>query len=166
MELKEAIKNIFSQVSNVLDQITKEQYAGLSNVLGHASIGQHVRHIIELFIELDKGYETGIVNYDKRKRDHRIETDRDFAKEVLWSAWDRLDKPDKQLLLELSYSEDVQFPLLVATNYYRELIYNYEHAIHHMAIIRIGINDISGVIVSENFGIAASTIKYRATCVQ
>lgn len=166
MQLQEAIKKIFLQVSDVLDQLNCEQYNLSTPVLLKATIGQHVRHIIELFIELENGYETGIVNYDKRKRDHRIETDRFFAKEVLWNVFKGLNKADKQLILELDYSEVSQSSLSVQSNYNRELIYNLEHAVHHMAIIRIGINAVSLINVPENFGIATSTIKHRVSCAQ
>ncbi len=166
MHLQEAIKKIFLQVSDALDQLSCEQYNLSTPGLLNATIGQHVRHIIELFVELENGYETGIVNYDKRKRDHRIETDRAFAQKILWNVFDELNKEDKQLILELDYSEDSQSSLSVQSNYNRELIYNLEHAVHHMAIIRIGINAIASINVPENFGIATSTIKHRVSCAQ
>jgi hypothetical protein len=50
------------------------------------------------------------------------------------------------------------------TNYYREMAYNLEHTIHHMALIRTGINDVSRISVPENFGVAISTMKYRKQC--
>ena len=55
-----------------------------------------------------------------------------------------------------------------ATSLNRELTYNNEHAIHHMAILRIALMQESmNVSISENFGVANSTIKYReAVCVQ
>ena len=79
MQLNTAIRNVFVQLSDSLEQLTPEQYKAQSNILFNATIGQHVRHIIELFIELNKGYDSGVVNYEKRKRDYRIETDKDFG---------------------------------------------------------------------------------------
>jgi hypothetical protein len=48
------------------------------------------------------------------------------------------------------------------TNYFRELTYNIEHAVHHMAIIKIGIREVANyVTLPADFGIAASTIRYK-----
>jgi hypothetical protein len=50
----------------------------------------------------------------------------------------------------------------VNTNYYRELLYNMDHAIHHCAIIRIGLMSFDHVSIPEGFGIAPSTIRHRS----
>lgn len=166
LHLTGAIKDVFDQISNVLLDLSDEEYTLPSSLLFNASIGQHVRHIVELFIELDKGYETGIVNYEKRKRDYRIETDRHFAANLLTDILNKVDKKDKQLLLEAGFNKDADDSVELHTNYFRELAYNIEHTIHHMALIRIGLNGLSTVAVDENFGIASATIKYRQACAQ
>jgi len=166
LHLKAAIENVFEQLQNVLQALTVEQYRTPSNVLFNATIGQHVRHIIELFIELEKGYATGTVNYEKRKRDHLIETDKHFAVALLTDILSTVEKEDKSLLLEAGYDSSSDELALFNSNYYRELAYNIEHAIHHMALIRVGVNELAAVAVDENFGIASATIKYRKACAQ
>lgn len=166
MHLQEAIKNVFIQLSETLRQLTPEQYAQPCKNLFNATIGQHVRHVIELFIELNNGYESALVNYDKRKRDFRMETDIYFAIDTLSHLHFLLNKPDKPLQLEMDYSDSSPGLLSVTTNYHRELVYNLEHTVHHMALIRVGINEVAGIAVPETFGIAVSTIKYRTTCAQ
>src|SRR5215211_5006609 len=79
MQLYQSIKNVFVQLDDSLQQLTDTQYTQPSKRLFNATIGQHVRHIIELFVCLQKGYETGVVNYEKRKRDLQLETDKEFA---------------------------------------------------------------------------------------
>jgi len=166
MYLHLAVKKVFEQLSETLQQLSPRQYVQAVNALRNATIGQHVRHIIELFIELDKGYDGGIVNYDQRKRDLRLETDIQFAMDTLIHFHLLLDKVDKPLVLEFDYSENSTEIVAVATNYQRELIYNLEHAIHHMALIRVGLCEVSDIVVPENFGVATSTIKHRNACVQ
>src|SRR5436190_10199069 len=100
MSIQKAIQNVFRQLSDSLDELSHEEYTQHSDILFNATIGQHVRHIIELFIELDKGYKTGCVNYEKRKRDYTIESDKDVAIELLDNIYLQLNKPDKELLLE------------------------------------------------------------------
>ncbi|MEO8110063.1 MAG: hypothetical protein ABI594_08530 [Ginsengibacter sp.] len=166
MQFEQSIKNVFAQISDSLNALTEEQYQQPSETLFNATIGQHVRHIIELYICLYNGYESGIVNYEKRKRDIRIEADRDFANELMQMIANNLDKPNKDLILEAAYDEDSSETVLVTTNYKRELIYNLEHTVHHMALIRVGINEVSSITIPEGFGVASSTIKYRKTCAQ
>jgi hypothetical protein len=166
MKFNQAIKNVFVQLDASLQLLTDEQYSRQSRILFNATIGQHVRHVIELFICLGQGYETGTVNYEKRKRDYRIETDRQFACQLMKTIMNDLDRQNKELLLEASYDEHSNEDVTVSTNYYREIIYNLEHTVHHMALIRVGINEVSSVELPESFGIASSTIKYRKECAQ
>ena len=161
MQLQQAIKNVFVQISDSLGQLTDEQYCEKSRTLSGATIGQHVRHVIELFQCLNKGYETGTVNYEKRKRDVNIETNRNFAISLLPDIYNSLDKHDKELMLESNYDELSDDLVSIKTNYYREIVYNLEHTVHHMALIRVGIHEVSAIELPEGFGIASSTIKHR-----
>ena len=65
----------------------------------NATIGQHVRHIVELFQCLENGYEKGIVNYELRKRDKNIETDKQLAIQLLHEISNRLIREDKPIEL-------------------------------------------------------------------
>ncbi|MES2847580.1 MAG: DinB family protein [Bacteroidota bacterium] len=166
LHCKEAIQNVFAQVSDVLHDLSGKEYTMPSDTLFNASIGQHVRHIIELFMELNKGYESGVVNYEKRKRDYRIETDKYFAASLLDEIVSTVEKKNRTLILEAGFTGNAGDLIQMKTNYYRELAYNIEHTIHHMALIRVGVNELSAVRVDENFGIASATIKHRKACVQ
>ena len=166
MQLQKVITNVFTQLSDSVSQLTPAEYIAPSKILFNATIGQHVRHIIELYICLYNGYETGLVNYEKRKRDLRIEQDQVFANELMQMICNNIDKPGKTLLLESNYDEQSEDCMIVDTNYFRELLYNLEHTVHHMALIRVGINDIASITIPEGFGVASSTIKYRKTCAQ
>ena len=163
MQFKEAIVNVFHQLDESLRNLSEAQYRQPVKILFDATIGQHVRHIIELYICLYNGYETGVVNYDKRKRDIRIETDKDLAIELMEMITSNLDKFNKDLLLVASYDNHAA-AVPVATNYYREIIYNLEHTVHHMALVRVGIHAVSTIAIPDDFGVASSTLKYRKEC--
>jgi hypothetical protein len=166
MLLKHPIQNVFVQLSESLNQLTDAEYAQPSNILFNATIGQHVRHIIELFLCLEKGYDEGIVNYEKRKRDYRIETDKGFAASLLKDVYRGLTRPNKEIVLEAEDYGDTAEIVSIPSNYYREIAYNLEHTIHHMALIRVGINEVSSVVLPNEFGVAYSTIKFRQQCAQ
>src|SRR5215213_5922033 len=100
MQLQQAVNNVFVQLSTTLDQLGQEQYVQPCKTLFNATIGQHVRHIIELFQCLENGYDQGLVNYEKRKRDTRIETDKEFAAGLLTEVHQGLTRENKDLQLE------------------------------------------------------------------
>jgi hypothetical protein len=166
MILKQPIQQVFIQLSQTLNELSTDEYIRPSKVLLNATIGQHVRHIIELFQCLEKGYDTGIVNYEKRKRDYQIETDKDLAASLLKEIYNNIDRSNKEIFLEAEDYCDPIETVSIPSNYYRELAYNLEHTIHHMALIRVGINEVSVVRLPEEFGVAYSTVKYRQQCAQ
>lgn len=67
MMLKQPLQHVFAQISETLSQLIDAEYIQPSKILSAATIGQHVRHIIELFQCLETGYEEGIINYEKEK---------------------------------------------------------------------------------------------------
>lgn len=166
MQLFAAVKKSIQQLTDALDQLTAEQYSAASANLSGSSIGQHTRHIIELYQCLLNGYEQQYVCYDDRKRDVRIETDLAFAKQSLLNIASSVEREDIQLQLAGVYDDEAQEQLQLSTNYYRELLYNYEHTIHHMALIRVGLKEAGAASIAENFGIASSTIRHREQCAQ
>lgn len=49
----------------------------------------------------------------------------------------------------------------IATNFYRELLYNIEHCIHHQAIIKIAMLHMGKTQIPAHFGVAKSTMSER-----
>lgn len=131
--------------------------------LSGASIGQHSRHIIELYQCLLNGYDTGMVNYDARKRDLLLETNREAAVDALQYISSKLEQPDKEIAIQYELQGS---PLLIMSNYFREVYYNLEHCIHHQALIKVGLLSLQIHSVSAQFGVAPSTIQYRKQCAQ
>lgn len=164
--LQNAINNVFLQLTASIEQLDDKQYSMECAALSNATIGKHLRHVIELFQCLETGYESGIVNYDSRKRDTRIETGKALALFLLDEIQKGLNKPDKDLILESCYNENSKEITCIKTNYYREVAYNLEHTIHHMALIRVGILAVSEIQIPENYGVAFSTVSHRQSCAQ
>ncbi|HVU83277.1 MAG TPA: hypothetical protein VHC50_00460 [Puia sp.] len=154
------ILRLFSQLGELLEQLSDEQYCQPIALLSGATVGQHIRHIIECFQELEEGYSIDRVNYDLRKRDRRLETDRDLVFLQMTFVESALAKPDKSLKLHAAFDEGVEVTL--SSTYYRELMHNLDHAIHHMAMIRVGLTAMPGIALPEDFGVAYSTLKFRA----
>lgn len=165
MVLQQPVNELLIQLKELLLALSNQAYTKAIPVLSGASIGAHTRHVIELFQELFSGYESGSVNYEERKRNYLIESNQHIAIEKLDELSSLLQKPDKSLQLIAEYGNDD--PVAVATNYYRELIYNIEHAVHHMALIRVAIITETNISLPDSFGVASSTLKFRkAKCAQ
>jgi len=166
MQLQQAVNNVFVQLAETIRQLSPSQYVQPCSNLVNNTIGQHVRHIIELFQCLENGYSESTINYEKRKRDAAIENDKELALELLQKIYSGLGKPDKELVLQACYDDHSTEPISIPTNYYREIAYNLEHTIHHMALIRVGINEVSDIEIPDDFGVASSTVKHRKQCAQ
>ena len=166
MQLQQAVNNVFVQLSGSIETLSQDDYAKPCGNLSDSTIGQHVRHIIEMFLCLEYGYDSGIVNYENRKRDQLIEKDKHTALKILGEIHAGLSKPDKALLLEGVYNDDSSNIMQFPTNYYREIVYNLEHTIHHMALIRVGLKELSPIELPENYGVASATVKHKKSCAQ
>jgi hypothetical protein len=158
-----SIKNTLNELIDLVDQISNEDYTCPCHGLSNATIGEHTRHIIEMFQCLDSQYENGIVNYDARKRDYQIQTDTAFAKETILTIINSLEKPNKSITLHQIVDGET---LDIDSNYNRELLYNLEHCIHHQALIKVAVLQNESIVIDENFGVARSTIEFRKKCAQ
>lgn len=156
-------KNSLNDLVNVLVQLPNDSsYAEPCPALSNATIGEHTRHIIELYQCLVTGYEAGAVNYDDRKRNKLYENDRHEATAVIKEIQERLEQADKPMHI---VCDDDQSGY-IQSNYYREVLYNLEHCIHHQALIKVALVSMNGILVSDEFGVAPSTLQYRKQCAQ
>ncbi len=151
------------QLKLVLTQLPKGVYSQPCEVLSGSSIGQHTRHVIELFQCLLKSYETAQLCYDDRERNKAIETDVDTAMAAISDIQHCLDKPNKPITIKQEFSGD---EMTVSSNYHREVMYNLEHTIHHKALIKVGIQSFCDLALPKGFGVAPSTIAFEKACAQ
>ena len=94
-----SINKTLDELRSLLMQLSATDYASPCKNLSNSTIGEHTRHIIEMFQCLENQYEYGIVNYDNRKRDYMIQTDTEFAKNAIESVIENLNKPNKKIVL-------------------------------------------------------------------
>jgi hypothetical protein len=161
INLFSAIDDSFNQLTEVIDKLSDEAYCKKLNTLSGSSIGQHTRHIIEMYECLVNEYESGVVCYDDRKRDVEIETQKEMAKNKIAQIRSAFKLENKEIKLRISYGINNATDIILPSNYFRELVYNLEHAVHHNALIKAGLTECIEVDIPENFGIASSTIKHR-----
>jgi hypothetical protein len=163
MNLTVACSNILTQLTELVHRIEQADFVKPAETLSYSTVGQHLRHTLEFFMCFEYGFEEGLINYDKRAHDKLIETD----KFVALAAIEKIARfvnamYDKPLKLEVGYDLEKETFITIDTTATRELVYNIEHAVHHMAIMKIGIREIAPYVqLAPDFGIAASTIRYK-----
>ena len=107
-----SIQKTLNELTDLVSQLSNDDYACPCHGLSNATIGEHTRHIIELFQCLENQYESGVVNYDSRKRDYAIQTCTETAKSAIETIKSNLEKPNKNLLLHQVNLEQ-PFPILL-----------------------------------------------------
>lgn len=160
MQLTSRVQGLVDQLVKLLENLEDDEYTLPVEVMGNASIGQHLRHIIEFYQELVKGYDEGRVYYHKRQRDLQLETDRSFAVETLAGLVSQIHLREKELIV---FNDEVPGPdaQVVRSSYGRELMYNIDHTVHHMALIRVAVSLVAKRELPSNFGVASSTLHFR-----
>lgn len=151
---------VLTQSTFYLKQLSASEYAQKIDLMSNSTIGQHSRHFIEFYQCLLSQAASQEVNYCLRIRDLNIEEDpfaAIIAIETIISKLENLDLK-AEVFLYTSKLGDEKIPSTIA----RELHYNIEHCIHHLALIKIGLKIIRPeLILPASFGIAPSTLNYR-----
>ncbi len=164
MNIKKASETVLGQLSEVINQIKREDYSIPIKSLSNSTLGQHIRHTLEFFICLEESSISHVVNYDNRRRDSQIEENPVFALTTIQQIIEFINSSplNLDLKLEINYDLEEEDTLEIASNFQRELAYNVEHAIHHMAILKVGLTEITPYIkLPEGFGVAVSTLRFR-----
>lgn len=145
---------------HLLRGLRDEQYTAQCQLLSGATIGEHLRHSFEFYQCLLKGIPQGRVNYDNRRREPRFQNDRTFSLNKIEALLHSFEKiPRGGSLQMISKEADTG---VVHSSIERELVYCLDHAIHHQALIKIALRELgSSSLVSDDFGVAYSTLRFR-----
>ena len=162
MQVKDATLDIIAQVKDLLDQIAPHEYRKPLDEFDGSTLGQHFRHIIEFFVCLERGIPSGIVDYASRERNMLFEDAPGVAADALEHFAAVLPALDihTKVAFKAEFGE-MERPAYDST-VGRELMFAYDHAIHHLAIIKIGLTcHFQHVQVDKDLGVSPSTIKAR-----
>lgn len=153
---------VLDDLDRLLAQLSAAAFSEPLPVLSGATLGQHVRHILECYQCLAASLPEGYLDYDARPREARLQTDRTYARAVLHQLKGAFEQaaPTQPLHLHQEYTPGTR--LTIGTNLGRELIYNIEHAIHHMALLRIGVAAACPAVrLPAHFGVAYATLRHQ-----
>ncbi|MDD9889734.1 MAG: hypothetical protein OXU30_05255 [Gammaproteobacteria bacterium] len=151
------------QCEQLLELLNQDSYT--THAETNSTIGAHVRHILERYQCFFAGIQTGVIDYDARKRDKSIESNIEAASFALTSLSRRIKSMDLAKLpgttMQVRESVHPESPLAeIPSTFDRELMGLISHSTHHLAIIAL-IAKSQGYQLPEDFGKAASTIVFE-----
>lgn len=168
--MKSIAKKNLLELKDLLNRIQTEDYNRKTDVFSGATVGQHIRHIVEFYLLLISGSFKDTICYDKRERNLKIETDPSYAIQTIDRLIPGIDTliENNPVKLQADFTPDGTSEELISSSVGRELAYCLEHSIHHQAIIKAGLIAMGlKDLTNEGFGLAYSTKRYRnGSCAQ
>ena len=156
---------ILAQGKQFLVSCSDEAYNTITTPHFTSSPGKHIRHVLDHYLAIIDGIESGLINYDKRNRDTSIEQSTDEALTVLRKieSWvtaltEKKLNASVNVQSEISVSETkVQMCPSIVT---RELMFVASHAVHHYSLIA-AMMSLTGAQMDEDFGVAPATLSHQ-----
>lgn len=148
------------QLREIIAGLKDESFVRQEPPYTGGGIGKHTRHICD-FYRAFVSSDGDLVDYDKRRRDPRIENDRSSAGAEIGRLATELPAtaswwPNEMLRVRYEGAAD---EAVAQSTPARELAFLASHTVHHFAIIAM-IARLQGYAVPKYFGIAPSTIRH------
>ncbi len=166
MTCKEGLRSVFGQMDRLLEQLSAEAYARPLPLFEGSSLGQHFRHIINFAECLLRGWREGLpVDYAARHRDPSLERRPEKARAAIARLVQQMDAVPEAAAVQVradffEAGQPAERPV-VASTFGRELMFVHDHAIHHLAMIRMGIRTcFPDIRLDPAVGVAPATLKY------
>lgn len=161
MSKNTGINYIHNQIKCLLDSLTEDDYKRDLPILGHVSISKHLRHVYEFYKLINDARHNRVIDYSLRQRNEDFENSIAIAESYLQIMFDEISEIDFTTdLIVVNDEIDSDKILEFKSSFGRELMYAFDHAIHHLAIIKIGATSMN-VVLPKSFGVAPSTLKYQ-----
>ncbi len=155
--------SVLEKIEELLEQVTDAELAHARGLLFGSSIGQHFRHILEFYACLLNTMDAPTFSYDRRERNMLIEQVSSEARasarasRVLLGALVR----DRDLVMESELPGSSTYSQQ-HTTLKRELAYLADHGVHHLAMVRIALEqELPHVTFPSHLGVAASTRNHQ-----
>lgn len=152
---------VIDQGISLLNQLGAERYITRIQICYGASIGGHMRHIIEHYQSFLDGYEEGEIDYEKRARDPLVEGNVAHAVSTLETIAARLRHMERHTAnATTGYCAETADGVISETSLLREIEFLLSHTIHHYALVAV-MARLQGCEPESSFGVAPSTLKYQ-----
>ena len=145
-----------------LKSISDEQYCHLARPYVTSSIGEHFRHLLDVFYSIYR--RSDFIDYNLRRRGHELETSRATALTTIvelaqWLQAFTTESLDTQVSVlaevSLSHAQTCEMESTLG----RELTFASLHATHHFAMAKVVVSLLNVKVVGR-FGYAPATVTY------
>ena len=155
------LRNLKDELLKGIDMIATVDDLSFRRVAnGTGSVGGQFRHNLDFVNSLLNGIDDGHIDYNKRERDPRVEENREFAIECFRKAINRLSNLSPRLFSKSALvRSELDQALWLPSGFAREAEFVHSHTVHHHALIAEKLAGY-GLAVTENFGVAPSTLEY------
>jgi hypothetical protein len=133
---------------------------------GKSQPGAHIRHVLDHYHALREGCQAGVVDYDHRRREASVETDRAQALAEIQSVKTWLTSVSTSTITipqALYVKSEVSLcsctSVTLRTDFSRELLYVLNHTVHHVAYIALLLQH-KGLVVDTSVGLAPATASH------
>lgn len=185
--IAKAALRVMRQKINILEQIDNDIYTKRIEKIYNATIGAHIRHSVNHFETLIQAHDyysqkkgdDRVFNYDHRSRDTMIEVDRQLALHSLHQIMALVPELSMEMPVHIGFIAQLERDesgmktdrngnlaydfkdFSIESTVARELAFVTHHSVHHLASIRLMLNDLNCNILDSSIGIAPSTLKFE-----
>lgn len=164
MNCKNGAVQLLHQIIELIELIDSKDYNRPLEIYNLSTMGKHFRHIFDFFNCLVAQSALYEVDYCRRDRNERIEDNKDYsiaAFEALKNGLFQLNE-ETEIMVHADFEMEDGHRPIVKTSIGREIMYAYDHAVHHLAIVKIGLKSIRPELqINDSIGIAASTLRHQ-----
>jgi hypothetical protein len=154
---------LLNQAVSIINSIDDDVYAAKISILPRGSIGGHIRHVLDFYLNLLSGINQGRINYNLRDRNARLETSRKSAieriEEITANLAALVIAPCETLLLVTTETDGLSIPGECTSSLLRELDFLQSHTIHHYSLMATLLR-LHNIDPGKEFGVAPSTLAY------
>jgi hypothetical protein len=155
------LKYIQDQIQHLLGSLSEETYTRNLEILGNVSISKHLRHVYEFYQLVADASINGRLDYSLRQRNKDFENSIAIAQNHLEMVFHKISSADiTQEIIVINEELDGLSVSEHKSSMGREMMYAFDHAIHHLAIIKIGAFSMN-IQLPKSFGVAPSTLNYQ-----
>src|SRR5690242_6776110 len=148
------------QALDLIQRIDDAAFSTTPEGMAPHRAGSHLRHVLEFYECFLEGLEARRIDYDARRRDEAVATQR-CAAGVKIDAIIRAIRTLREDGTVMVRMEDAAGDAWLASSVSRELQALSSHTIHHFALIAITLR-LHGFDVDPDFGMSPSTLRYQA----